>query len=214
MAEAGLLWHDHLRKRHPVEDGALRSLVVEGDVIKHETLPVVEADVELPILPLHLTSRPTDIKGHALRLGDLQGLQVSPVASLALDGNVVVVQWRGLDKRPADLRNVEGNDGLLDGIPDGAEIQGILILTVVHFWSVVDQCLLQAPVATEPFVISERPGVTVDLVHVLLRDAADDALLYDLGVLSKDLLDRRELLWSNLVSVSVSCMLYASALGR
>lgn len=72
--EARLLWHDHLRKRHPVEDGTLGPLVVECDVVEDKTFPVVEADVELPILPLHLTPRATDIEGDALRLGDLEGL--------------------------------------------------------------------------------------------------------------------------------------------
>lgn len=117
---------------------------------------------------------------------------------------MVVVQWRGLDEWPAGLGNVESNDGLLDWIPDGAEVQGILILAVINFRPVVDQCLLQAPVAAESLVVSEGPRVAVDLVHVLLCDTADDTLLHDLGVLTEDVLNSRELLWGNLDSVSAS----------
>lgn len=43
--------HNHLRERKTVEDGTLNALVVEGDVVENDTLLVVEANVELPVLP-------------------------------------------------------------------------------------------------------------------------------------------------------------------
>lgn len=156
--------------------------------------------MELPILPLNLASGATELEGHTLGLGDLNGLQIRPVTALALDGKVMVVHGGGLDDRPADLGDIDGNDLLLEGVPDGAEVQGVLVLAVVDVGPVVQKRLLQAPIGTEALIVADRPRVGVDLVHILGGDTTDDALLDDLGIGADTVFNGGELFRSNLDS--------------
>ena len=43
--------HDHLRERHPVRDGPQPPAVGETDGVQHQSLAVVEAEPQLPVLP-------------------------------------------------------------------------------------------------------------------------------------------------------------------
>lgn len=50
------VWHDHFGQRQTVEDWTDIALVVEGDVVQHDTFLVVEADVQVPLLPRDLAA--------------------------------------------------------------------------------------------------------------------------------------------------------------
>lgn len=193
---AGLLRDNHLGQRESVKDGADGALVVEGDVVQHDTLTVAEANVELPILPLDLSAG--ELEGDALGVGDIDRFEVLAVSAAGLNGSRVVVDGGGLAERPPDLGNIDGNDLLLVGVEDGAEVERVLVLAVVELGAVVHEGLLEADAAAEALVISDGPGVAEHLVHVLLLDAANDALFDDLGVFAADVLDELELLHCDL----------------
>jgi len=54
VGRAGLGVGDrHLDDGEAVDDGADAALVLEADLVEHEPLAVVEAEAELPLLPLH-----------------------------------------------------------------------------------------------------------------------------------------------------------------
>lgn len=203
LALVRVLWvsvgDDHFGQGEAVEDGPHVALVVEGDVVEHDALAVVEADVELPVLPLDLPA--VELEGDALGLGDVDGLQVIAEAAPGLDGSRVVVESGSLAEWPADLGNVDGDNLLLVGIVDGAEVKRILVLAVVELGTVVHERLLQSYVAAETLVVTDCPRVTVHLVHVLLWDAADLALLDDLRVLADNVFHKLQLFHGNLVLV-------------
>lgn len=52
MVDDDVLGNNHLGKRHAIEDWPDISLVVEGNVVEDNTLTIVEANMELPVLPL------------------------------------------------------------------------------------------------------------------------------------------------------------------
>lgn len=150
--------------------------------------------MELPVLPLNLAAGARHLEGDALGLGDVDGLQVSSVTTLLLDGEVVVLQGRVQPQRSANLGDIDGDNLLLSGVPDGAEVQRVLVLAVVDIGAVVHQSLLKTHAASESLVVADRPGVAVDLVHLIRGNAANTALLDDLGVDTAGVLNSRELL--------------------
>lgn len=164
-----VLRNDHFGKRETVEDGSLVALVVERDVVEDQALTVVEADVELPVLPLK--SAAVHLERHTSRLGDVERLNVSPVSSGLLHISGSVASGRDLAQRPAHLGDVNSDDGALVGIVDGAEVKRILVLEGIHVGAIVHQSLLKANIVAISLVIANSPGVAVHLVHVLLGDS-------------------------------------------
>ena len=65
---------DHLREGQAVGDVADVAVVVVGDLVDDRSLAVVEAQPHRPVLPAQLGA--LDREGHALGLGDVQGLEV------------------------------------------------------------------------------------------------------------------------------------------
>ena len=69
-----VLWvtvrYHHFCQGEPIEDSALLAVVVVGYVIEDDAFAVVEADVEVPILPGNLAV--VDCKGDSGRLGDVE----------------------------------------------------------------------------------------------------------------------------------------------
>jgi hypothetical protein len=187
------VWDNHLGKGHSVEDGANVALVVEGNVVQDNTFSVVEANVELPVLPLNLAASARHLEGDTLGLGDVDGLQVGPVATLLLDGKVVVLDRGFQSQRATDLGNVDGNNLLLNRVPDGAEVQRVLVLAVVDVRAEVHQSLLKSNVAAESLIVTNGPRITVDLVHLIAGNTANNTLLDDLGVDSASVLDSGKL---------------------
>lgn len=72
--------HDHLRQAQPVENRSMPGLdaVIDGDIIENNAFAVVEADVQVPILPVEFTA--TERKRNALWLRDIEGLDVGAEA--------------------------------------------------------------------------------------------------------------------------------------
>lgn len=190
------VWDDHFGERKSVEDGADGALVVEGDVVEHDAFSVVEADVELPVLPLNLPAG--KLERNTFGLGDVDGLQIGAVTTTGLHRSRMIVHRRGLAEWAADLGDIDGNDLTLVGIVDRAEVKRVLVLAVVDVWTVVHECLLQPHLVAKPLIVANGPWVAIDLVHVLWGNTADDALFNDLGVLADDVLYQLELLHGDL----------------
>lgn len=183
---------DHFREGQTVKDGADVALVVVGDIAEDDALAVVEANVEVPVLPGDLAA--LHLEGDALGLSDVDGLEVGAVAAgLLLYGGRGVVYGGGLAEGPADGGDVDGDDGLLVGVVDGAEVEGVLVLAGVRVRAVVHEGLLEADGVAVALIVADRPGVAVDLVHVGFGDAGDFALLNDFGVGAADVFDDLEL---------------------
>ena len=142
MGELGVSVGDHhLGKGQAVEDVAWCALLNVLDVVEHDTFTVIEADVEPPVLPLNLPT--LELEGHALGLGDVDGLQVGSESSrLRNTGRVVVDGVAKIGERPADLGDIDGDNLLLVGIEHGAEVERVLVLAVVHVGAVVHEGLL------------------------------------------------------------------------
>ena len=72
----------HLADRCTMQNGALHSLVVVADGVKHQAFARCETDPELPFLPLNLVA--VDGEAGALRLHDVDGLQIRSRAGKVL----------------------------------------------------------------------------------------------------------------------------------
>ena len=103
LAALRLSWvaigHHHLRQRRPIEDGAVFVAIAVAEVVERQPLAGIEPDHELPILPSDLIA--LDGKARALRLGDLQRLDVAALVGDAIGGVVA----RARRQRPlSDIR--------------------------------------------------------------------------------------------------------------
>ena len=83
--------HHHFRQREAVKGASLVALVIVGDVAQDDALFVVEADVNLPVLPLHYPS--IHFEGYPLWLSNVDWLQIFAISALRLDGGWCVVVW-------------------------------------------------------------------------------------------------------------------------
>ena len=175
---------DHFGERHAPECGSDFAAVVVCDIRQNNTFSVVEADVDGPVLPLEGAA--VDAEGDSFGLGDVQRLDVCAESGLFLDRFGVVVVRLGLVEWSADFRHVDVHNGLGVGVEYRAEVQRVCVLRIVLVRAVVHQSLLQADFATEPLVVSNSPGVAVDLVHILSWDADQTALLDDFRIFSHD----------------------------
>ena len=146
----------HLGERQTVEHRADVALVIICDVIEHDTLAVVEANVDVPVLPVDDAS--VHLEGDTLGLGYVDRLQIGSVATFLLDRFGVVIVGSGLAERSSHRRNVNVNDLLCLGIVDRAKIQGKGVLRVIDMGTVVHECLLQANIRSEPLIVSDCPS--------------------------------------------------------
>jgi hypothetical protein len=204
----------HLRERQAPEDGSLSALIIEGDVAQDDTLTVVEANMNLPLLPAQSAS--INREGDTLGLGDVDRLEIGTETTLSLNCCSVVVVGSGPVDRSSDGRDINVDDLLGVGVEDGAEVEGEAVLAVVDVRAVVHESLLKANVAAKTLVISNGPRckqfkldegeirrarvltIAVDFVHILGRNANDATLLDDLGVFPADALDNLEIFHRNL----------------
>ncbi|KAI6767610.1 hypothetical protein HG530_005619 [Fusarium avenaceum] len=158
------IWNDHLREGQAVENRSLDTLVCKGDVVQHDSLLVVEANVKLEVLPRQ------DAAVHSERdtfwLGDVDRLDILPVATILIDVARGVVNSLLLAQWSTHTRDVNVDDGLLGCVVDGAEVKRVLILEAIRVWTVVHESLLETHVASEAFIVANGPGVAVDFVHV------------------------------------------------
>src|SRR5205823_6038644 len=72
------IWHHHVDDRCAVEYWSLPALVLVGRGVENQTLTRREADAEMPLLPMDVMA--VDDETGALRLMNLDGLQISPCA--------------------------------------------------------------------------------------------------------------------------------------
>lgn len=150
------IWDDHFGKRQSPECVSLSTLVVERDVRKDETLAVVEANMQLPILPANNSS--IYRKRDTLWLCDIYGLDVCSEAALLLDRCGMIVVGRRLVDRSSNGRNIDMDYFLSIGIVYGREIERVAVLAVIDMWTVVHESLLKTNLGTESFVITNGPG--------------------------------------------------------
>lgn len=194
-----LLRDHHFRQGKTVENRPLNALLNITDIVQHDTLSVIEPNMELPILPLQLPS--LELKTHTLRLGNMNGLQIRSVTTHLLNPLRMIINTPPLlGHRPPNLRNINSNDLLLIRVEDGTEIKRILVLTVVHVGTVVHERLLQTDGRAEAFIKADCPGVAVDLRHGLGGDAAEGALFDYAGVGAADMFHGHEFFECDLMS--------------
>lgn len=115
--------------------------IVEGDVGKHNTLPVVEANVEVPFLPVDSPS--VQLERHTFGLSNMNRLEIVPEANFLLNRLRIVISRRCFVQRPALFGDVDVNDFLGFDIVDWTEVERVGILQVVDVGPVVHQSLLE-----------------------------------------------------------------------
>lgn len=158
----------HLDDTDAVEQSALSLLVLilHADVGEDNTLAVVEANVHLVPGPRDLVA--AHAEGHALGLGDVDGLEGAVDVVVADElGHVVVRGERHLGALSVDVADVDGQDLLLLGVDDDGEVKGMSVLVVVGRGSVVGETLLQTTLKAPPVVDANGPSIKEDLVHVV-----------------------------------------------
>ena len=189
-------------------------MIVVGDVVEDDPFSVVEADVEVPILPINLATG--DGERHTLWLSDVEWLEICAESALCLDRCSVIVRRGRFRDGTTNGGDINMNDLLGVGVEDRAEIEGIRILAIVLVRTIVHEGLLETGLATEALIISDGPcllrsaefrawlwgllTVTVDLVHIGGRYARENTLLNDPRVHSYNVLNGIEVLHGDLVS--------------
>lgn len=131
-----------------------RPPVVESYIRENDSLPVVESDVEVPLLPVNGPAIHSE--AHTLRLGDVDRLEVIAKTRLSLRGLGVVVRGRSGVERSSDFRNINVHDLLGLDVVYGAKVQRIRILHVINGRPVIHECLLQPLAVRKPLIISEK----------------------------------------------------------
>ena len=153
--------NDHLRQTDPPEYRTLALLVpiVEPHIVQDQPLAVIETDVEPPVQPLHLA--PFHCEAHALRLSDVNGLDVVAISStggiVLFDPIGVVVGRRGLVEGPSGLGYVDVDDLMAVGVEDGTEVERVGVLRIVWVRAVVHEGLLEANLVAEAGVVADCP---------------------------------------------------------
>jgi hypothetical protein len=130
------------------------SAVVESDIGQDDALPVVEADVEVPFLPVDGAA--VQFERHTFGLGDVNWLEIIPEANLFLDGLVIKIGRRCFVEGSAFFGNVNVNDLLCLDVENGAKVERVSILKVVDAGSVVHQSLLKSRAIGVAFIVAFR----------------------------------------------------------
>jgi hypothetical protein len=155
--------HDHLGERDAPEYLVARQVCSlkfcrrthdESNIGQYDTLSVVEANVEVPFLPID--SAAIQLEGHAFRLGDMDRLEVISEANLLLNEFMIEVGGRCCVERSALLRNVNMNDLLCLNVEDGAEVERVGVLQIIDAGSVIHDSLLKSGTVGITFVITYR----------------------------------------------------------
>ena len=149
------VWDYHFSKRKSVKDIPDVALVVVGDVVQDNTLAIVEAHMDAPVLPF---DRPSlDAERDALRLGDVDRLKVCPVPAFFLNRGLVVVVWLRFAERSSHGWDINVDDLFRLCIVDRAEVQWECVLRIINVGPVIHQSLLQTNVGTESLVVTDSP---------------------------------------------------------
>lgn len=150
------VWHNHFRKGESVKDWADITLVVEGDVIEDYTLFVIEANMEVPFLPVDGPA--IDFERNTFWLSDVDGFDVVPVTTLLLDSLCMIVAWWSFANHPPYRRDVYVDNLLRFRVVDRAEVQWEGILAVIRVGSIVHQPLLQADTGSKTLIVTDCPS--------------------------------------------------------
>ena len=114
---------DHLGEGEAVEDAPFGALIVVGNVIEDDAFPVVEADVNLPILPFD--DAVLDGEGDTFGLGDVDGLEVFAVAARGFNCSGVIVVGGGFVDGSANWGDVDVSNFLGVAVEYGDEVQRV-----------------------------------------------------------------------------------------
>lgn len=134
------VWDNHLSKRKSVEDWSHNTLVGICDVVENNSLLVVETNMNLPVLPINSPS--LDLERDAFWLGNVNWLDICPVAALGFNAGGVVIIWFLCADRTTDFWNIDVHNLLCIRIEDRAEIEGEGVLTIVFVGAIVHEGLL------------------------------------------------------------------------
>ena len=114
---------NHFGEGEAVEDAPFGALIIVSDVVEDDAFAVVEADVDLPILPF---DEPVlDGERDAFRLSDVDWFEVLAVAARGLDCCRMVVVWGSFVDWSANWWNVDVGDFLCVTVEDGDEVEGV-----------------------------------------------------------------------------------------
>lgn len=149
------VWDHHLCQRETVEDRTNMALVVECDVVQNNSLAVVKADMDIPVLPCNFPA--LDLERDTLRLSDVNRLDIVSEAAFLLHCGRVVIARGSLANRPSHWGHVDVDDLLGLCVVDGAEVQWEGVLGVVDVRAVVHKSLLQPNSRPKSLVIANCP---------------------------------------------------------
>ena len=85
------------------------------------------------------------------------------------------------------------NDLLSVGIVYWTEVERISVLTIVWMRAIIHESLLESNFGTESFVITNRPRIAIDLMHVFGKNSKNATLFNHFRILSCNRLDNLEI---------------------
>jgi hypothetical protein len=129
------VWYNHLGKRQPPDRITLRPFVIESYVWEHQSFAVVEANVQFPVGPTDVSA--IHLERDAFGLSDVYRFEVRSETTFGLDSCGMIVVWRCLVERPSYRRHIDVDNFLGIRIVDGAEVQWVGVLAIVHMGAVV-----------------------------------------------------------------------------
>ena len=148
--------YNHLREGQAPENRPYVALVVESDIAQDDTLAIVEANVNTPVLPVDNTA--INFERDAFRLGDVDGLQVCSKSSFCLNGGCMIVVRRCLVEWSSYFWNIDVYDLVGICVENWAEVQGEGVLAIINVRPVVHQSLLKPDLITKALVEANCPG--------------------------------------------------------
>lgn len=131
---------DHLRQRQTVENASFIALVVVRDIIQNNAFPIVEANMNFPVLPFNNPA--INSKRDTLGLSNVDWFQIFPVTTFRFNCCGMIIIGRRLADRSPNGGNIDVNNFLRICIKDGGKIQRICVLTVIDMRSIIHQGLL------------------------------------------------------------------------
>ena len=202
----------HLGQRQSVEYASFITFVIIGNVVQDNTFPIVETNMDFPILPFNHSI--VHLERDTFRLSDVDRLYIFSVPSVCFDGRRMIIISGCLIQRSPNRRDINMNNLLSICVEDRGEIQRKSVLAVIHMRTIVHQSLLQTDLIAESLIETNRPGcayqpksrclrvkaltVTIDLEHVFLGNTNNAALFNDLWILSNHMLNNLKILHGNL----------------
>ncbi|EEQ41672.1 hypothetical protein CLUG_05799 [Clavispora lusitaniae ATCC 42720] len=189
--------HNHLRQRDSVEERSDVTMVVVGHVRQNNTLSVVEANVEAEVGPFHNVA--VHLERHTFWLGHIVRSVVSSetrwvFGSSKLLSNVLRVERRVLvlGHLSSSVWNIDVHNLTLVHVHNRAEVQWVRVLRVILVRTPVHQSSLKTSRGAPTLIVTNGPGVTVDVGHFVLGKTGNLTSSNDLRIVTDDVLGNRK----------------------